>query len=99
VKVGKTFQIVGCSLVSGREGENNLKGFKVCCLKNGSSQGPNLAVTVVFVPNSLDSGPAGDASCPNAFPREKGRAERESERESESESESESERESEGEAP
>jgi len=26
------------------------------CLKNGSSQGRNLAVTVLFVPNSLDSG-------------------------------------------
>jgi len=38
-----------------REG-NNLKYSKDVCLKNGSSQGQNLALTVVFVPISLDSG-------------------------------------------
>jgi len=26
------------------------------CLHNGASQGQNLALTVLFVPNSLDSG-------------------------------------------
>jgi len=36
-----------------REG-NNLKGFKDFCLKNGSSQDQNLALTLLFVPNSLD---------------------------------------------
>ena len=30
--------------------------YKVC-LKNGSSQGQNLALTVLYVPSSLDSGP------------------------------------------
>ena len=32
------------------------KSFKDICLKNGSSQGPFLALPVLFVPNSLDSG-------------------------------------------
>ena len=36
--------------------ENNLKQFKDFCLKNGSSQGQNLTLTVLFIPNSLDSG-------------------------------------------
>jgi len=38
-----------------REG-NILKYFKDVCLENGSSQGQNLAFTVLFVPNSLKSG-------------------------------------------
>jgi len=36
---------------------NNLKGSKDLRLKNGSSQGQNLAVTVLFVLNALDSAP------------------------------------------
>ena len=40
------------------EGANNLTGLKDFCLKNGSSQGQNLALTVIFVPNLFDSGPA-----------------------------------------
>ena len=38
--------------LSGEEGAT-LEG----CLKNGSSQGQNVPLTVLFVPNSLDSGP------------------------------------------
>jgi len=38
-----------------REG-NNLKGFKNFCKKNDSSQGQNLVLSVLCVPNSLDSG-------------------------------------------
>jgi len=41
-----------CNTAAEREA-NNSKDF---CLKNGSSQGRNLAVTVLFVPNSLGSG-------------------------------------------
>ena len=37
---------------------NNLKSFQDPCLDNGSSQGLYLALTVLFVPNSLDSGAA-----------------------------------------
>ena len=36
---------------------SNLKGFKDVCSKNGSSQGQNLALTFLFIPTSLDSGP------------------------------------------
>ena len=39
-------------------GERQGDSFKGCedfCLKNGSSQGNNLALTVLFVPNSFDS--------------------------------------------
>ena len=36
-------------------GSNNLKSVKGFC-QNGSSQGLNLALTVLYVPNSLDSG-------------------------------------------
>ena len=42
---------------SEREG-NNLKGCGGCPPEAGSSQGRNLALTVLFVPNSLCSGPA-----------------------------------------
>ena len=35
---------------------NNLKGSKDTCLKNGSSQGQNLALTALYVPSSFDSG-------------------------------------------
>jgi len=35
---------------------DELKGFKDCHLKNGPSQGQDLALTVLFVPDSLDSG-------------------------------------------
>ena len=38
-----------------REG-NNWNGFTDVYLKNGSSQGQNPALTVLFVANSLDSG-------------------------------------------
>ena len=38
-----------------REG-NTLKSFKDVCLEHGSSQGQNLALTVLCVPNVLDSG-------------------------------------------
>jgi len=37
-------------------GGDDLKGFKYFRLKNGSSQGPNLALTGLFVPTFLDSG-------------------------------------------
>ena len=36
--------------------ENTLKGFTDVCHKNGSSQCHDLALTVLFVPNSLDGG-------------------------------------------
>ena len=36
---------------------NNSKGFARFRLNNSSSQGQKLAVTVLYVPNSLDSGP------------------------------------------
>jgi len=39
-------------------GENNLEGYKSSQLKNGSSQGQNLALTGLFVPKSPDSRPA-----------------------------------------
>ena len=39
----------------GREG-NNSEGVEDLCLTNGSGQGQNLALTVLFVPKSLDSG-------------------------------------------
>ena len=32
-------------------GRNKFEGLKDVCLKNGSSQGQNLALTVLFVPN------------------------------------------------
>jgi len=35
---------------------NHLKGFQDFCLKNGSSQGQNLALAAICVPNSLDTG-------------------------------------------
>jgi hypothetical protein len=34
---------------------NNLKGFEVFCLKTGSSRDQNPALTVLFVPKSVDS--------------------------------------------
>ena len=37
-----------------REG-NNVQGFNDLCLKNGASQGQNLALTVLCVPNCLDN--------------------------------------------
>ena len=37
-------------------GGNILPGFKDFRTKNGSSQGQNLALTVLLVPNSFDSG-------------------------------------------
>jgi len=39
---------------------NTFKGFKDVRAINGSSQGQNLALTVLYVPSSLDSGPARD---------------------------------------
>ena len=36
---------------------NNLDGFKDFRIRNGSRQGHNLALTGLFVPSSLDSGP------------------------------------------
>ena len=36
--------------------ENNMTGFKDFGLQNGSSQGQNRALTVLCVPNSLESG-------------------------------------------
>ena len=44
-----------------REG-NNLKDFKDFNLENGSSQGHNLALTVLRVPSPLDSGWVGPGS-------------------------------------
>ena len=38
-----------------REG-NKLNGLKDVCLKNGSNQGQDLALTVLFLPNSLETG-------------------------------------------
>jgi len=43
-------------LTASERAGNNLKDFKCLYLKNGSSQGQNPAVTVLFVPNSLGSG-------------------------------------------
>ena len=37
-------------------GGNNYKGFKDFHLRNGSSQGQNIALAVLIVPNSIDSG-------------------------------------------
>jgi len=42
-------------LPAAQEG-NTLRGFKDFCLNDGSSQGQNLAVTVLYVPNSFDIG-------------------------------------------
>ena len=39
-----------------RLGGGNLKGFKDHRTENGSSQGQNLALTALCVPNSRDSG-------------------------------------------
>ena len=39
--------------------ENNSKCLEYFCLKRGSSQGQNLALTVLCVPNSLDGGGTG----------------------------------------
>ena len=50
--------VLGKLWFSTRERED-LKGFKHLCLKNSSSQGQNLASTVIFVPTSLDSGTTG----------------------------------------
>jgi len=36
---------------------NNFNGFQDVRTENGSSQGHNLALTCLFVPSSLDSGP------------------------------------------
>ena len=47
---------VGPSSLAERDGEK-LKRFKCFCLKNDTSQGPNLVLTILFVPNSLDIGP------------------------------------------
>ena len=38
---------------------DNLNGFKDVCTENGSIQGQNLALTVLYVPYSLDGGPKG----------------------------------------
>jgi hypothetical protein len=38
---------------------NTLHGSKYFCTENGSSQGQTLAVTVLHVPGSLDSGMGG----------------------------------------
>ena len=37
-------------------GGNTLHDFRDFCTNNGSSQGQHLALTVLFEPNSLDSG-------------------------------------------
>ena len=39
-----------------RAKREQLEGFTDVCLKNGSSQGHNLDLTVLFLPTSLDSG-------------------------------------------
>jgi len=52
---------LACSVYGGGAADrdsNNLKVSKYICLKNGSSQGQDLALTVLCVPNSLDSGMA-----------------------------------------
>ena len=45
------------SAAADREG-NSIKRFEEICLKNGSSQGQNLALAVLLVPKLLDSGRA-----------------------------------------
>ena len=52
---GRTEQEQLLATAAERE-RDNLKYFKSFCLKNGSSGGNNLALTVLFAPNSLDSG-------------------------------------------
>ena len=44
------------TVAAGKREGNSLKGFEDFPLENGSSQGQNLALTVLSVPNSLDSG-------------------------------------------
>ena len=46
-----------------REG-NNLNGFQLFCLENGSSQGHNLALTVLCVTGSINNGLAHSAEVP-----------------------------------
>jgi hypothetical protein len=41
---------------SAEQDGNNVKGFENFCLMNGSNQGQDLALTVLYVPYSLDSG-------------------------------------------
>ena len=42
-------------ICAAERGGHNLRGSQDVCLKNGSSQGQNLALTVVYVPSSLAS--------------------------------------------
>ena len=55
------FRVSGSASASERRG-NNLKGCKENFCLNGSSQCQNIALTIVCVPNSLDSGPAVSAA-------------------------------------
>jgi len=41
---------------SAAKSDGHLRPFEYLCLKDGSGQGHNLALTVLFMPNSLDSG-------------------------------------------
>jgi len=41
---------------AGERGGNSLNDFRDMRTENGSNQGRNLALTLLFVPNSLDSG-------------------------------------------
>ena len=45
------------------QNENNSRGLKVVCLKNGSSQDQNPACARLFVPNSLGSASRGPVGC------------------------------------
>ena len=51
-------ETVSTRTIPKREG-NNSPGFQDFCLENGSSYGLHLALTVSFVPNSLDIGLVG----------------------------------------
>ena len=56
--------VSGSGLTAIERGRNNQNGLKDSRTENGSSRGQNLALTGLFVPNSLD---CGIAMCPRYF--------------------------------
>ena len=50
------FRILACNFSERGGGGNNLQNFEGFHLKNSSSKGQDMALTVLYVPSSLESG-------------------------------------------
>ena len=49
--------MIGCVVPAAEQGGDHFKGFKDFRTGNGSSRGHDMALTGLFVPDLLDSGP------------------------------------------